>query len=171
MPRRSQVTARGAVLVVLALLAAFSAAAALYLRSRAGEAEQAAEAARKRLEEERLLAAEYRRAGPEKLVISADATEAHSSEYIARALRDNGIATDEITYNNPQETSGSLLKVTTEIDIKNTTFASLLAFLRDVQENRPQLTLLEADIEREGKADKWKGSLTYGALIPATPRS
>lgn len=166
-----QTDRRGALLVMLAILAGLAALGALYLRADARQAERAAAAARERLDQERLLAAEYRDASPERLVISANVTEAQSSEYIPEALRRNGISASGITYSNPQETSGRFSKVTTEINIKGAKFAAICKFLKDVQQGRPQLTLLEAKLTREAGADKWSGSLSYGALIPATPRS
>lgn len=162
---------RGALLLTLVVLAGLATIGALYLRADAREAARTAEAARERLDEGRLLAAEYRDASPDKLVISADVTEAQSSEYIPEALRRNGISPSGITYSNPQETSGKFSKVTTEINIKGVKFAAICKFLKDVQQGRPQLRLLEAKLTREGGADKWSGSLTYGALIRAIPRS
>ncbi len=171
MAKNPELTGKEALLLILALVALVCGLAAFQLRSRSHAAVQRAHAVRERLVDVRTLAERYRQAGPDSITISADITEAHSSEYITDALRRNGISTEGIAFNNPQQTPGRYAKVTTEINLTGASLESLLTFLKEVREDRPQLTLLAADFNRDGSADRWRGSIMYVALIPATPRS
>ena len=164
---RAQTPSRGGVLLALAVLAALAGLGALYLGGKAGEAAAAAADARERLAEDRELAERYRKAAADNLVVSGDLAEAQSSEFIQRALSEAKIRAVQ-RYGEPMESGGRFDKVETTITIKEeASFSSLVAFLREVEKERPQLTLLGAKLTRAKNQDKWQGSLTYGALIPA----
>lgn len=160
-------------LAVLATIALVAAAGAYYMRAAAGKARRAAVNAQERLAQEEDLALRYRKLSPEMIHVSADVAEARSSEFIEKTLRSKGVVRRDIGYGDPGEIQGSYRKVKTEIKVEKETFASLLNFLREVKMNRPQLTLQKFDISREkgSSADRWGGSLTYVALIPAKPHS
>ncbi|MHC4714003.1 MAG: hypothetical protein ACYTAN_12160 [Planctomycetota bacterium] len=162
---------RDLALVLVSVLAVFSLALSVYLRSRALEARSAAETARQRLAEDSGLAARYLRASERKLVFSKDKTEANSEEFIAGALGAHGVKTENVLYGDPgEEATGKYALVENKIDVKSATFAGLVSFLRQVETERPQLSLLSADVDGKGK-DNWSGQLVYVAFIPATPRN
>lgn len=157
-------------LVLLTVLAVFSLALSLYLRSRAVEAHSAAETASQRLAEDTDLAARYLRAGERKLVISKDLSEAHSEEFILGGLIAHHVTHGELTLGDPGETVGKYAPLEITIDVKSAGLSGLVSFLRQVETERPQLSLLSANVDRQGE-DNWSGKLVYVALIPATPRS
>ncbi len=160
-------------LAVLATIALVAAAGAYYMSAAAGKARRAADHAFERRAQEEDLALRYRKLSPEKIHVSADVAEARSSEFIEKTLRSKGIDWRDIVYGDPGESEGSYQRVETEIKVEKATFASILNFLQEVETNGPQLTLQKADIKRTGDstADRWGGSLTYVALIPAKPHS
>ena len=165
--RPASASSRPAVLLVLAVLALFCVILASYLRGKAAKASAAAEAARQTLAGDRDLAERYRSASSEKLAISENLAEAQSSEFIPATLRASSIGWERIDYGEGQEGSARFDKVKTTIETKPAPLKSLVDFLRDVEKDRPQLTLLDAKLTREGNADRWSCRLTYGALIPA----
>ncbi|MCD6404492.1 MAG: hypothetical protein J7M19_01545 [Planctomycetes bacterium] len=158
------------VLVALAVLAGLAGLAAFYLHSGASEALAAAAKAQDRLAEDRALAREYTLLAPQALVISADLSEAQSSEFIQKTLEANRITPGQVEYGDPEKGDGKYDRVTITIPFKAAGLSSVLGFLRATRSTRPQLSLLGADIEKKGP-DEWDGSLTYGALIPAISRN
>lgn len=159
----------------LLAIAVFAAAAAvggwLYLRSAALSAREQAGRVSARVERERELAAEVAASAREEFAVSEGIGEARSSQFLEEALREQGI-TPQIDYGDPQPGEGRFRKVETTVRLEGTELAPVIRFMQKVQSDRSRLTLLRADIRREDEAqDSWTGSLTYGALIPARPRS
>lgn len=157
--------------VALLVLAVVAGVAALQMRWETGGAIRDARASERRLGEDRLLAEDYRRLLPEALEISESVKDAHSIEFIESALDKNAVAAEGIDYRDPEGGNQQYDVVKIQIKFKSTGFRSLVSFLREVETGRLNLKLLEASVKREGDVDLWRGSLTYGALIPARSRS
>jgi len=170
-------------LALLAALLVASGAAGVYLASRAAGAAESARRAEEFLREDRRLAQRYTRTSPDAPVVSEGVTEARSSQFLENALQRHGISPD-ISHENPEERyEGDYLRIKTTISFENVGLSSIAGFLSEVRRQRPNLTLLSADIRRSGlgldgrgaraaaKEDSWRGTLTYGALIPARSRS
>ena len=159
-----------AVLAALVILAGACAASSIYHGRAAVKAWREKDEATRRLAEDNALARRFRRASDSALAISSNITEARSIEFLNTALRRNGIP-PAIDPGDPKEAGDQFDKIETKVTLENVDLSSVVNFLRQVQAQRPNLSLLRLSITRkEGAQDVWDADVTFGALIPARSR-
>ena len=168
-------TSRSAALAVMAAIVIVVGLSVLLLRHAAASSAQEADAVLARYAEVKDLAERYAAASAVSMKPSTDLSEARSSEFLTQALKRNRMSdlVGTLNYGDPKEIPPTGLQmVENEIECSNVPLSSVTGFLRDVEANRPNLALVQAELELEDPSvDSWRMHVWYGAIIQAKSRT
>lgn len=166
MPIKPENSPRRVVLSVLVLVAVVAGVALSYLQTMAVTAQNGAEQARKRLDDDIALATRYKSMSTEMLEVSDDVTAARSSGFLQEALRRNGIASPGISSDEPRQVSDNIARIDTTVTFGYSSLSAVVGFLREVETGRSNLSLVEVTLDRDGSADRWDSpGIKYAALV------
>lgn len=104
--------------------------------------------------------------------VSADPVEARANEFLMSVLGSNGISDRSIDYDQSAELPDGRQPLKINVQCNKARLASVLGFMREVEQGRRNLVLLSTEIKRDNASqDVWDAHFVYGAVITPQARS